>query len=139
LGPVFGDAPSVLPKERVGCYELADASLRGESGSDCAEEGPVVVVECWPVDLSAEHAELVAQHDDFEVFAASGTDRETGQGGDDSIQNAVHETSGSVDVFPGQPPRPNIRPRQAEYCVVPGEAAFWYRFMSPSHRVDFTT
>jgi hypothetical protein len=27
----------------------------------------------------------------------------------------------------------------AEYCVVPGEAAFWYRFMSPSHRVDFTT
>jgi len=51
----------------------------GECGGDRSKQDPLVVVECYPVDLSAEHTELVAQHHDLEVFATCGTDREMSQ------------------------------------------------------------
>ncbi len=56
-----------------------------------------------------EDLELVAQNDDLEVFAVSGTDGEWGQRCDEAVQNSVHGLSGSVNVFPGQHPRSNIR------------------------------
>lgn len=59
-----------------------------------------------------EDLELVAQNDDLEVFAVSGTDGEWGQRCDEAVQNSVHGLSGSVNVFPGQHPRSNIRPPQ---------------------------
>ena len=112
-----GGASSVPSQQCVGCDEPAIASWPGECGGDCAEECPVIVVEGWSVYLSAEHSELVAHHDDLEVFASSGTDRETGQRGDEAVQNSVHGPPGSVDVSPGQPPRPSFRPRRASALV----------------------
>ena len=41
---------------------------RGERGGYRAEQAPVVIVEVRAVDVAAEYAELVAQHDDLEVL-----------------------------------------------------------------------
>jgi hypothetical protein len=67
----------VVGATEAGCRgdDPADASGPGESRG---EQGPVIVVERWPVDLAAEHLELVAKHDDLKVRAASGTYHETG-------------------------------------------------------------
>jgi hypothetical protein len=89
---VSGDAPAVPSKEGVGGDELAITMWSGQCGGDCAEEGPVIVVEGWPVDLSAEHTKLVAQHDDLQLFAAPRANCEAGQSGDEAVQNSVHET-----------------------------------------------
>jgi len=40
---------------------------------DAAEQAPVVVIEGRSVDLPAEHAELMMQHDDLDVVRASRT------------------------------------------------------------------
>ncbi len=113
LGPVTGGASSMPAKQCVGGDEPAVASWSGERGGDRGEERSVVVVEGWPVGLSAEDLDLMAQHDDLEVLGPSGADREAGQRRDEGVQNSVHEPSGSVNVSPGQHPRPNIRPPQA--------------------------
>ena len=46
-------------------------SWPGESGCDHAEQAPVVTGEVGAIDLSVEHTELVAQHDDLEVLRAA--------------------------------------------------------------------
>jgi len=63
----------VVGATEAGCRgdDPADASGPGESRGDRAEQGPVIVVERWPVDLAAEH-------DDLKVPAASGTYHGTG-------------------------------------------------------------
>ena len=107
-----GDASTVSSQQCVGGDDPAGALWSGECGGDRAEQCPVIVGEGWPVGLAAEYTVLVAQHDDLEVFAVSGTDGEAGQGGDEAVQNLVHGPSGSVDVASGQHPQPNIRPPQ---------------------------
>ncbi len=42
-----------------------------QRGCDDAEQAPVVIGEVGAIDLSAEHTELVAQHDDLEVLRAA--------------------------------------------------------------------
>ena len=49
---------------------LALALGSGECGGDGAEQGPVVVVDCGSVDLSAQDGELVAEHDDLKVLGS---------------------------------------------------------------------
>ena len=71
LSPVASDAPSVPAQQGVGGDELAGSSGPRERGCDGAEQGAVVVVECWSVDLAAQDCELVAQHDDLEVLRVS--------------------------------------------------------------------
>ncbi len=53
LCPVSGDASSVPPQECVGGDQPAGASWAGERGCDRPEQGPVIIVDCGPLDLSA--------------------------------------------------------------------------------------
>jgi hypothetical protein len=64
---VAGDAPSLPAQKGVGGDDPARSSWAGERGGDRAQDGPVVIADCGPVDLSAEDAELVAEHDELEV------------------------------------------------------------------------
>ena len=50
-----------------------------ERGRDRSEQAPVGVGEFGAVDLSAQHTELVAQHDDLEVLRAARTHSEPSQ------------------------------------------------------------
>ena len=52
LCPMTGDAASMPSEERVGCDDSSCSSWAGERGGDGAEQCPVVVVECWSVDLA---------------------------------------------------------------------------------------
>jgi len=113
LGPVSGDAAAVPAKEGVGGDEPAGASGEGERGCDRAEHAPVVIVEGRPVDLAAEYAELVAQHDEFEVLRAPRTHSQTRQRRQKPVQDAIHGASGSAGSAAGQPPRPSFRHPQA--------------------------
>jgi hypothetical protein len=73
--PVTGDASSVPSEQSVGCDEPAGSAWPGECGCDHSEQGPVSIVECGPVDLAVKDAELVAEHDDLEVFGTTRADR----------------------------------------------------------------
>ncbi len=53
-----------------------------------------MIVEFGPVDLSAEHLELVAQHDDLEVLGPSRADEEPSEYGEDSVEDAEHNVPG---------------------------------------------
>jgi hypothetical protein len=67
----------------------------------------------WMVDLSAQNRELVAQHDDLEVLGPARADSETGEHGDETVENTRHGAPGWSGVGPGQPTRPDFRPPQA--------------------------
>ena len=54
LGPVAGDSAPMPSEQGVGGDEPAGSARPGECGCDRAEQGAVVVVECWPVDLAAQ-------------------------------------------------------------------------------------
>jgi hypothetical protein len=66
----------------------------GECCGDRAEQGPVVVVDGWTVDLAAKHGVFVAEHDDLEVFRASGTRSETCKVGYEAVEDPKHEDPG---------------------------------------------
>ena len=55
-----------------GVTSQARASTPGERRCVRVEQGPVLVGEIWSVDLAVQHVELVAQHDDLEVFERPG-------------------------------------------------------------------
>jgi hypothetical protein len=67
---VFGDVASVSSKQGVWCDEPSVAALPGECLGDSTEQRPVVVVQRWPLLLAAQYDELMAQHDDLDVFGA---------------------------------------------------------------------
>ncbi len=71
----------------------------GERGGDGAEQGSITIVDFGSVDLAADDGELVAEHDDLEVFGATGTEGKAGQSGYEAIENAKHRWSASA-VFP---------------------------------------
>lgn len=64
-------AGSVPAQQGLGCDDPAVAESAGECGGDGAEQGAVVVVEFGSVDLSSQHLELVAEHDDLEVLGTA--------------------------------------------------------------------
>jgi hypothetical protein len=68
-----------------------------EGCGDRSRQGPVVVVDGRPVDYAAQHGVLVAEDDELEVFGVAGTDREAGQGSQESVDDAKHETQGWRD------------------------------------------
>ena len=88
--PVSGDAAAVPAEQGVGGDQPACPSWAGERGGDRSEEGSIIVVECWSVDLAAQDGELVAEHDDLEVLGTAGTKRETGQRRDEVVEDARH-------------------------------------------------
>jgi hypothetical protein len=70
LDPVAGDAASVPAQQGLRCDDPAIPEPAGERG-DRAEERPVRVGDRWSVDLSSQHLELVAEHDDLKVLGAA--------------------------------------------------------------------
>jgi hypothetical protein len=71
---------------------VRDRSWAGERGGDGAEQGSVVVVDGGSVDLAVEDGELVAKDDDLEVFGATRADCETGEHGDEAVEDAEHSS-----------------------------------------------
>jgi len=70
---------------------------RGERrGGDGAEEGSVAVVDRWSVDLAAKDGELVSKHDDLEFLGTTRADRQTGEHGDEAVENADHSSASSA-------------------------------------------
>jgi hypothetical protein len=57
---------------------------------DRAEQGPVVVADGRSRVVASQDRELVAHHDDLEIFRSSRPDRETDQSDDEAIQQAAH-------------------------------------------------
>jgi hypothetical protein len=96
LGPVVGDSPAMPSEEGVGGDEPAGSTTPGECGCDRAEQRLVAVVECRSVDLAAQDAELMAEHDDLEVLGATGTKGETSERSNEAVQNARHGRSPSA-------------------------------------------
>ena len=90
LCPVACDTSSVPAQESVGCDEPSVAAGPGECLGDGAEQRPVVIAQCGPLDLAAKHDELVAQDDDLDVFGAAGPYGEAGQRREDPVQDAIH-------------------------------------------------
>ena len=90
LCPAARDTSPVPSQEGIGGDDPAGSSSAGERCRDGAEQGPVLVVEVGSVDLSAEDAELVAHHDEFEVFGPAGAYGEPRQAGDEAVENARH-------------------------------------------------
>ncbi len=60
LGPVASDSPAMPSEEGVGGDEPAGSTKPGERGCDRAQQRPVIVAECGPVDLAAQDGELMA-------------------------------------------------------------------------------
>jgi len=97
--PVTGDAASMPSEQGVGRDDPACSSWAGERGGDGAEQGPVAVVDRWSVDLAAKDRNLVSQHDDLELLRTTRADRETGEHGDEAVENAEHSSLSSA-AFP---------------------------------------
>jgi hypothetical protein len=81
----------------------------GECCGDGAEEAPVGLGQFGPVDLAAQHCELVTQDNDLDVLRATRRHREASEGAEESVQDAEHEASASAGIVAGQTPRPSIR------------------------------
>ena len=77
-------------QQRLGSDEPAGSTGTGERGCDRTEQGPVVVVEFGSVDLAAQDGELMAEDDDLEVLGTAGTNGQTGERGDEVIEDARH-------------------------------------------------
>ena len=58
-----------------------------------------MVVDRGSVDLAAEDAELMAEHDELEILGSARAHGEAGQAGDKAVENARHSVSASA-VFP---------------------------------------
>ena len=57
--------------KRVGGDQPPGSALSRERGRNRCEQVPVGVGDLGSVDLSAQHSELVTQHDDLEVLGAA--------------------------------------------------------------------
>jgi hypothetical protein len=68
---VAGDSLPVPAQQSVGGDQPTGASEAGERGCDGAEQASVVVVELGSGALALQDGELVAEHDDLEVFGAA--------------------------------------------------------------------
>ena len=70
----------------------ASASWAGECLGDRTEQSSIVVVELSPVVLTAQHRQLVAQHDDLEVFGTARAHGQRRQRSEETVQNAIHNS-----------------------------------------------
>jgi hypothetical protein len=86
-----GDAFAVPPQPRLRSHDPVIAESAGERDCDGAEQAPVIVVDGWAVDLSAEYLNLVAEHHDLEVFGASGTDSESNKPSQKTVEHVKRE------------------------------------------------
>ncbi len=71
LGPVARDATSVPAEQGVGGDDPTDAQSAGERCCYSAKQAAVLVVDKGAALLALEDGELVAEHDDLEVFRTS--------------------------------------------------------------------
>ena len=65
------DAAAVPTQQCVGGDQPPGSARSRERGRDRSEQAPVGVGELEAVDLAAQHAELVVQHDDLKIFRAA--------------------------------------------------------------------
>ncbi len=85
-----GDSSAMPTQQGVGVDEPAGAPGAGECLSDRTEHSSVVVAELGPVGLSAQHHQLVAQHDDLEILGTARAHGQTGQRREEAVQDATH-------------------------------------------------
>ena len=103
------DAAPVPAQQCVGGDEPPGSARSWERGRYRFEQAPVGVGELGAVDLSAQHSELVAQHDDLKVLRAARTYSEANQRNEEAVADAVHEDPASARIAAGQRPRPSFR------------------------------
>ncbi len=90
MGPVTGDAVAMSAKQRLRCDDPAVAESAGERGRDRSEQGPVVIGQFGPIDLSSQHLKLVAEHDDLQLLGASRADCELSEYRYEAVENGKH-------------------------------------------------
>jgi len=107
-------------------------SRRGRAAA-IAPSGPVLVVRSGTLDLAAQHAELVAKHDDLEVFRASRTESEAGKCSDETVEESRHDRPG-WSIIPGQQPRASFRALHdsvaRRFCIADR------RLLAPGYKAD---
>jgi hypothetical protein len=54
-------------QQRLGRCEPVEPTLPGEQPGQCREHGPIWPGGTWPGDLSAQHRDLMAEHEDLGV------------------------------------------------------------------------
>ena len=91
---MLGDSLAVPSQQRIGRHDPAIAKSAGEHGSDCSEQGSVVVGERGSCDLASQHGVLVAEDDEFEVLGAPRFHCEPSEAGQEPVENAEHAEPG---------------------------------------------
>ena len=123
LSPVAGHSASVPTQQGLWCDEPASSPPSRQGRRDRTQQGPVLIGERWPVGLSAQDCELVAEHDDLKVFRASRAHSQARQRHQQPVQNATHGPqdrqrricSARHDRVFGQPKTPRMQ------RIVPGQ------------------
>jgi len=90
VGPGAGDQPPMPAQQRVGLDEEARPADSGEDAADRGEQGAVSRLQPRAWNLAAQHAELVAQDEDLQVFAGVAA-AEQGEQLDGAAQRQVGE------------------------------------------------
>src|SRR6266536_2802283 len=68
LGPFAGDQPAVPPQDRVRRHQEDRPALAGKRSAQRREECTIGGLELGPLDLAAQHLELVAENGELDVF-----------------------------------------------------------------------
>ena len=58
--------------------------------SDSGQKRPVAVIQPWRLRCALQHGELMAQHDDLEVFRTTGTDGERHKRDKQTVNQTAH-------------------------------------------------
>jgi hypothetical protein len=90
VGPVVRDETSMPTRDRVRSDEEDRPAVTAEHASECGEDDAVVGFETRPCNLALHHRELVAQHEDLDIF---GTLASTAQ-----HQQVDHEPDKTVEM-----------------------------------------
>lgn len=98
------------PQQCVRCDEPAAVSPARQRLGNGSEESAIVIVDRRSVDLAAQDCELVPQHDDLKVFAATRPGGEPDEAHQEEVQGASHHlivgsrTHGSTTTAEFPPP-----------------------------------
>jgi hypothetical protein len=68
VGPVVGDEASVPTQQRVGLHEEDGPAVTADRARERGKDRAVVGFETRTRDLSVQYSELVAQHEDLDIF-----------------------------------------------------------------------
>src|SRR5438552_14259551 len=77
VGPVFRDEASMPPHDRVGFHDENGPAVTTNDARHRGEDGMVVGFEPHSSVLALQDGELVAQHEDLDIFGTIGAPRST--------------------------------------------------------------